>query len=99
MRIENSPGRLGRDDARHGEMARWLRVRGEAGRTDWLVVLMPHRRGSEPARVERLSPTSARISLGGRSEVVHLGSDGRHQAAVERDGKLTVLLDAGEVGG
>ncbi len=90
-------GTWGRSDEQHGEMAQWLRVHGAAGRTDWLVALLPHRRGSKPARVEPLSPTSARITLGRRSEIVHLGSDGPYQAAVERDGQLTVLLGPGEV--
>ncbi len=80
-----------------GEMATWLRVAGRAGRSDWLVLLVPHRRGAEAPRVEKLSPTSARITLGKEAEVVHLGTDGKHQAAVERGGRLTVLLKAGEV--
>ena len=80
-----------------GEMARWLRVAGNVGKSNWLVVLVPRRRGSEAPTVERLSPTSARITLGTESETVHLGTDGAHQAAVERGGKITVLLKAGEV--
>jgi len=94
-------GTWGKGDS-SGEMAKWLRVKGAAGRTDWLVVLLPHlpaeadRPGAGP-KVDKLSPTSARITLGGESEVVHLGSDGKFQAAVERGGKLTVLLPAGAV--
>jgi len=80
-----------------GEMAQWLRWRGDAGRTNWLVVLAPHLRGTESPKVERLSDTSARVTLGNETEVVHLGSDGKHQAAVERGSKTRVLLKAGEV--
>jgi hypothetical protein len=80
-----------------GEMAKWLRVQGAAGRTEWLVVLAPHKQGQPVPKVERLSPTSARIVLGGESETVHLGTAGKHQAAVERGGKTTVLLAAGVV--
>ena len=86
-----------KDWAQSGEMAKWLRVRGDAGRTDWLVVLMPNRKGEPPPAVERLSPTSARVTLGDEVEVVHLGSDGEHQAAVSRGGKTTVLLSKGQV--
>jgi hypothetical protein len=80
-----------------GEMAKWLRVKGDEGNTQWLVVLMPNREGEASAKVERLSETSARITLGDESEVVHLGSDAKWQAAIERNGERTVLLEAGEV--
>ncbi len=80
-----------------GERGKWLRLRGEAGLTRWLVLLIPHRKGTSAPTVERLSPTSARVTLGGETETVHLGSDGASQAAVERGGKRTVLLPAGEV--
>jgi hypothetical protein len=90
------PGTWGKGE-HSGEMARWLRVKGQAGRTDWLVVLMPNLQGRPAPKVEKLSPTSARITLGQESEVVHLGSDGAHQAAVERGARLTVLLEAGAV--
>ena len=78
-------------------MAKWLRVRGEAGRSEWLAVLMPYRRGSPAPTVEKLSPTSLRVRLGSETEIVHLGSAGEAQAAVVRDGRRTILLDAGEV--
>jgi hypothetical protein len=80
-----------------GEMAQWLRVPGPAGRSSWLVVLMPHRRGEPAPQVEKLSPTSARITLGNESETIHLGSEGQPQAAVERGGRRSVLLQAGQV--
>ena len=80
-----------------GEMAQWLRVAGEAGRSRWLVVLMPNRRGEPAAKVQKLSATSARITLGGQTEVVHLGTEGKFQAAVERGGRRTVLLPAGAI--
>ena len=80
-----------------GEMAQWLRWRGDPGRTDWLVVLVPHLRGKQAPTVERLSETCARITLDKEVEVVHLGSGGKHQAAVERGGKTQVLLKAGHV--
>jgi hypothetical protein len=89
-------GRLARQS---GEVGMWLRVAGPAGRSDWLVVLAPHRRGEAAPEVERLSATSARVTLGGESEVVHIGSEGKYQAAVERNGTLTVLLKAGQVKG
>jgi hypothetical protein len=84
-------------DGHGGEMAQWLRLKGDAGRTDWLVALVPVRQGETAPTVEALSATSARVRLGGETEVVHLGSDGRWQAAVERGGRTTVLLKAGEV--
>lgn len=80
-----------------GEMAKWLRVRGSAGRSDWLVVLLPRRRGQAAPEVEKLSETSFRVTAGRESEVLHLGSVGVYQAAVERSGQVTTLLGAGEV--
>ena len=80
-----------------GEMAQWLRVAGQAGRSNWFVLLVPHLRGKPAPKVERLSDTSARVSLGGDSEVIHLGSEGTCQAAVERGGKVVTLLKAGQV--
>jgi hypothetical protein len=80
-----------------GEQAEWLRLRGAAGRSEWLTVLMPNRRGEPAATVEKLSATSAKITLGNESETVYLGSDATHQAAVERAGKTTVLLPTGTV--
>lgn len=77
-----------------GEQAEWLRLRGAAGKTEWLTVLMPHRTGEPAPVVEKLSATSARITLGNETEIVHLGSEAIHQAAVERAGKLTVLVPA-----
>ena len=80
-----------------GEMAKWLRVKGPAGLTKWLVVIMPNLRGTEAPKVERLSDSSARVTLGKEEEIVHLGSDGKFQAAVDRGAKPSVLLKAGEV--
>jgi hypothetical protein len=80
-----------------GEMAKWLRIRADAGLSKWLVVLMPNLRGTPAPKVERISDTSARISLGNETEVVHLGSNGQFQAAVERGGAVTTLLKPGEV--
>jgi len=90
-------GTWGRTDETTGEMTQWLRWRGDAGLSRWLVLLVPHLRGSPVPKVERLSDTSARVSLGDEAEVVHLGTDGRPQAALERGGRTTVLLRAGEV--
>jgi hypothetical protein len=78
-------------------MGKWLRVRAEAGLTKWLVVIVPNLQGQDAPKVERLSDSSARVSLGGESEVVHLGTDGQFQAAVERGGKTVTLLKAGDV--
>jgi hypothetical protein len=80
-----------------GEQAEWLRLRGPAGKTEWLTILMPHRKGVPASTVEKLSATSAKITLGNDTEIIHLGSDATHQAAIERAGKLTVLLPAGTV--
>ena len=78
-------------------MAKWLRVKGPAGLTKWLVVIMPNLRGTEAPKVERLSDSSAKITLGKEEETIHLGSDGKFQAAVDRGAKPSVLLKAGEV--
>ena len=43
-------------------------MQGDAGKTDWLVVLMPHWQGQPAAQVEKLSPTSDRITLGAETE-------------------------------
>jgi hypothetical protein len=50
-----------------------------------------------PGDKPKLSDTSVRVSVAGESEVVHLGSDGRWQAALERGGVQTVLLEADAV--
>jgi hypothetical protein len=80
-----------------GEMGKWLRVNGSAGRTNWLVLLVPHRRGRQAPKVEKLSPTSIRVSLCEESEIVHLGTDGTYQAALQRNGKTEILLQRGQV--
>ncbi|MFW6062486.1 MAG: hypothetical protein ACOC93_06725, partial [Planctomycetota bacterium] len=90
------PGTWG-TDGRNGELAQWMRIPAPAGKTRWLVVLMPHRQGEPAAKVEKLSPTSARVTLGEDSEVIHLGAGDGPQAAVERNGKTTVLLEIGEL--
>ncbi|MFO7903787.1 MAG: hypothetical protein R6U98_14080 [Pirellulaceae bacterium] len=90
------PGSWGHHD---GEMAKWLRLRGRAGRTDWLVVLMPRRHGDPAPRVKQLSPTSARITKGNESEIVHLGTQGKHQAAVQRQDTTKVLIENKALGG
>jgi hypothetical protein len=92
-----TPGTWKGPDGQYGEQAEWLRLRGVAGKTEWLTVLMPHRKGEPAPTVEKLSATSARITLDNETEIVHLGSDAAHQAAVERAGKLTVLLPASAV--
>ncbi len=76
-----------------GEHTKWLRVQGAPGQTHWLVVLIPNRE----TKVERLSNTSARITLGNESEIIHLGTDGTHQAALERGGTISVLLPEGGI--
>jgi len=82
---------------RSGEMTKWLRVKGPAGQSNWLVILMPNLQGRPVPKVQGLSPTSARITLNDESETIHLGTDAQHQAAVERAGRLTVLLKANQV--
>jgi hypothetical protein len=83
-------------------MTVWLRLVAPAGRSDWLVVLVPHKRGEDAPRVERLSASSARITLGDETETVTLGpSDGPAAgaplAAVTRGTETTVLLAPGAV--
>ncbi|MBM4036176.1 MAG: hypothetical protein FJ291_30955 [Planctomycetes bacterium] len=90
-------GTWGKTPEHSGEMTKWLRVKAPAGRTNWLVLIIPNLRGKPAPKVEKLSDASARITLGGESEVIHLGSDGKCQAAVERGDKLTVLLKPGDV--
>jgi hypothetical protein len=92
-------GTWGRSFEHSGEAGKWLRVGGSEGGSEWFVVIMPYLRGEEAPKVERLSDTSARITLGAESEVVYLGSEGEHQAGVERGGKKSVLLEAGQVKG
>lgn len=82
-----------------GERTRWLRVIGPADTSRWLIALFPHRRGEPAPSVEPLSATSFRVTLGAESEVIHLGTEGAAQAAVERGGERTELLRAGEVPG
>ncbi|MFP4055433.1 MAG: hypothetical protein ACLF0G_01015 [Candidatus Brocadiia bacterium] len=90
-------GTWGESFEHSGEMTHWLRLQGDAGRSRWLVLLVPHRRGRPAPTIEKLSPTRARVSLGEESEIVHLGSEGKYQAAVERDGRTTTLLEPGRV--
>ncbi len=91
------PGTWGKNYERSGEMGQWLRVKARSGRTGWLVVIIPHLRGREAPKVEKLSATSARITLGSESETIHLGTGAIHQAAVERGDEKTVLLEAGAI--
>ncbi len=90
-------GTWDKDFAHSGEMGKWLRVKHKAGKSDWLVVLIPHLKGTAAAKVEKVSPTSAKITLGRETEIIHLGSDGKFQAAVAGNGKETVLLKAGQL--
>jgi hypothetical protein len=90
-------GTWGKTFEQSGEMTKWLRVKGAAGRTHWLVLIVPNLHGRPAPKVEKLSDTSARVTLGNEAEVIHLGSDGNFQAAIERGDKLTVLLKPGEV--
>lgn len=90
-------GTWDKDFAHSGEMGKWLRVKHKVGKSDWLVVLIPHLKGTAAAKVEKLSPTSAKITLGRETEIIHLGSDGKFQAAVAGNGKETVLLKAGQL--
>ena len=92
-----TPGAWKGPDGHGGEQAEWLRLRAAAGRSEWLVVLMPRRRGTEAPRVERLDGSGARVSLGSETETVRVGTKGEHQASVIRNGDLTVLLPAGTV--
>lgn len=91
------PGTWDKNFEHSGEMGKWLRVKGDAGRTNWLVLLIPHRRGQRGPKVERFSPTCVRVSLGDESEIIHLGTDGTYQAALQRNGTTEVLLKKGHV--
>jgi hypothetical protein len=95
--LKNFKGKRYEDFEHSGEMGKWLRVNGAAGKSNWLVLLLPHRRGRQAPKVEKLSPTSARVSIGGESEIIHLGTDGTYQAAVQRNGKTVILLRKGQV--
>ena len=85
------------DADKRGERGQWLRIQGPAGKSAWLMVLLPGRKGSPAPAVKRLSDTSVRVTLGTETETFHLGSDGTFQAAVERDGRRQVLLVPGQV--
>jgi hypothetical protein len=80
-------------DTEDGERTVWLRVRQRAGASQWMVLLIPHDKDQAAPVVERLSPTSAKVTLGDEAETIHLGSDAPHQAAVERDGEMTILIE------
>ncbi len=84
-------------DGHGGEQAEWLRLRAAAGRSEWLVVLMPFRRGEQAPRVERLDGHRARVSLGSEAEIVCIGTMGDDQASVVQNGERSVLLPAGTV--
>lgn len=91
-------GTWGKAPEQSGEMTKWLRVKGHEGRTNWLVLIVPNLQGRPAPKVEKHSDTSASVSLGAEVEIVHLGSDGEWcQAAVDRNGNATILLEAGEV--
>jgi hypothetical protein len=85
------------DPQDNGERGQWLRIKGPAEKSAWLLVLTPTRKGQEPPRVESLSDTRVRVSLGAEIETVDLGSDGAFQAAIERAGRRQVLLKPGQV--
>lgn len=82
------------DPKQGGEMTKWLRAHGSPGRSEWFVVLVPYRSGGPAPKVERLSATSARITIGNESEVIFLGTEAKPQAAIERNGERTVLIPA-----
>lgn len=84
-------------NAAAGEQSRWLRLRARQGKSDWLLVLTPHRRGMEAPQVQPLGKNTVRVSFGDESETIHLCTDGEFQAAVQRHGKTTRLLDRGQV--
>lgn len=86
-------GTWGKSFEHSGEIAKWLRVKGQPGMSRWLVFLFPHPKGRPAPEVEVLSPTAAKVTLGNESEVIHLGSEGQWQAAVVRAGKTTVLVE------
>jgi hypothetical protein len=84
-------------DPKSGERSQWLRLKAPREESEWLLVLTPHRRGTEAPRVERIAENTIRVSLGDESETVFLGSAGEYQAAIERDGNITVLLNRNRV--
>ncbi|MBD3265318.1 hypothetical protein GF373_01500 [bacterium] len=86
-------GTWGTDKELSGEMTKWCRVKGDAGQTEWFVVLMPHKKGTQAPRVKQLSKTSAEIRLGGEREIVHLGTEALYPAAIIVNNKETVLIE------
>ena len=77
-----------------GERAIWLRLAGRADEP-WLAVLYPVQADAEPPQFRAVSPTAVQVRVGAESETVHLGTDGRTQAAIERDGKTITLIQSG----
>lgn len=78
-----------------GERTKWLRISGPAGASAWFVVLMPGLKGQSGPKVEKISETAAGITLGTETETIHLGTDAKFQAAVERNNQVTTLLASG----
>lgn len=85
------------DGEKNGERGQWLRIKGAAGRSTWLTVLMPARQGQEIPTVTQLSDTAVQIALDREIETVHLGTEGQFQAAIERADGQRVLLEPGRV--
>lgn len=85
------------DAEKDGERGQWLRIQGPAGRSSWLMALIPSRNGEEAPAVVKLNATTVRVSLGSESETIHLGSEGQFQAAIEKENGRQVLLGPGQV--
>ncbi len=90
-------GTWDQNDQQSGEMAKWLRVKGKAGKSQWLVVLMPHLKETDPPLVQGRGKNSVEIKLGDEHEIIQLGTETRFPAAIERDGTRQVLLRKGEL--
>lgn len=91
------PGTWGETFEHSGESTQWLRLPAAAGRSDWLVVLMPYLKGSAVPTVESIGPGHVRITVGDELEEVRLGTEAGPQAMIEQRGRRLELLPAGHV--
>ncbi len=74
-----------------GEMATWLRLRADPGRSEWTMLLIPHRADEAAATVRRVGPDTYRVERGGSVDVVRIAGDGG--VSVSRDGREHVVLE------
>lgn len=80
-----------------GEQTLWLRLKGPAGTSHRMVVLMPHNPTVGKPKVQHLRAGTVQISWNNEIEVIHLGPDAPHAAAIERSASSHVLLPQEEL--